>query len=139
MTVKSQPSRLNFLAEKGDSGMNKVVNVHRLFFQGKFSVFDPGEIEKVVDQADLEFDVATQTLKIRTKHGGQRIGSLPRRESCQNRSKRCSQFMRKGREKLVLGLARRFDFLLGTNQLALGLLVSRKISEDQDDPAHSSI
>ena len=58
LSVKSQPFRLNFLAEEGCSGLNKVVNIYRLFFEGKLPVFDPGQIEEIVDEARLEFDVA---------------------------------------------------------------------------------
>ena len=140
LTVKSQPSRLNFLAEEGGSGMNKVVNVYQALFRGKASRFrswsDRGDRRSGVPRvrrcdADAEDpSEASPGSALVASHDERvaRTGVSGVRSSCESAAR-----------NLSLALLEASICFLGTNQRALEFLVSCKISKDEDHPAHGSI
>ena len=66
-TVKLEVSCLNLPAEERSRRMDQAVNIYELLLERKLSVLDPCQIEQIVNKTSLEFDVAAQTLEIRTQ------------------------------------------------------------------------
>ena len=108
------------------------MNIHQTQVQREFAMRDAGNVQKVVNEPRLQFHIIADRGELRANFGWQLWVFRRLAGEQQHRIQRRAQFMRKRRQKIILGARGRHHFIMRPLQFPFGLLLpvmSRPIFE----------